>query len=51
MPLGVSFDPAANVSEVSKDGVTRPIVSVEIRTELPPGDIRVFTWNAKGGGR
>lgn len=51
MPLGVTFDRAANVSEVFKDGVTRPIVSVEIRAELPPGDIRVFTWNAKGGGR
>ena len=51
MPLEVIFDRAANVSEVFKDGATRPIASAEIHAELPPGDIRVFTWNAKGDGR
>src|SRR4030095_8481317 len=45
-PLAVTFDPAAKISEVTKDGVTRSMAQEEFRSELTAGDIRVFTWNA-----
>jgi hypothetical protein len=46
MPLTLSFEPAAKVSEITRDGATRPLASREFKAELTPGDIRVLTWDA-----
>ncbi|HET6407316.1 MAG TPA: beta-galactosidase [Chthoniobacteraceae bacterium] len=44
MPLAVTFDPAARITEVTKEGTTRSISSQDYQSELTAGDIRVFTW-------
>jgi len=45
MPLALSFESAARINEITKDGAARPLASGEFKAEVTPGDIRVLTWN------
>jgi hypothetical protein len=46
MPLRISFEKTENVQRIGKDGVLEsPAQNCD--TKLDPGDVAVFTWNAK----
>jgi len=47
MPLTVSLDGSAEISEFRKIGAIREITGREWTTSLAPGDIAVLTWESK----
>ena len=45
MPLNVTFDPTPSVSELDKDGASKPLSSREFARSIAPGDIIVLSWS------